>query len=30
VVGSLTGSRALRTGHIVEVDGSSGRITRVE
>jgi phosphohistidine swiveling domain-containing protein len=30
VVGSLTGSRALRTGHVVEVDGSSGRITRVE
>jgi nucleoside-diphosphate-sugar epimerase/phosphohistidine swiveling domain-containing protein len=30
VVGSTVGSRILRTGHIVEVDGSSGRVTRVE
>ena len=30
VVGSKTGDRALRTGHVVEVDGASGRITRVE
>jgi nucleoside-diphosphate-sugar epimerase/phosphohistidine swiveling domain-containing protein len=30
VVGTVIGSRALRTGHVVEVDGSSGVITRVE
>jgi nucleoside-diphosphate-sugar epimerase/phosphohistidine swiveling domain-containing protein len=30
VVGSIVGSRALRTGHLVEVDGSSGRVTRLE
>jgi nucleoside-diphosphate-sugar epimerase/phosphohistidine swiveling domain-containing protein len=30
VVGTLTGSRALRDGHVVEVDGSTGRVTRVE
>jgi phosphohistidine swiveling domain-containing protein len=30
VVGSLTGSRALRTGDLVEVDGASGRVTRLE
>ena len=30
VVGSIVGSRVLRTGHLVEVDGSSGRVTRVE
>lgn len=30
VVGSKTGNRALRTGHVVEVDGASGHITRVE
>ena len=30
VVGSITASRVLRTGHLVEVDGSSGRVTRVE
>ena len=30
VVGSKTGSRALRTGHVVEVDGASGRVRRVE
>ena len=30
VVGSIAGSRVLRTGHLVEVDGSSGRVTRVE
>jgi phosphohistidine swiveling domain-containing protein len=30
VVGSKTGSRALRSGHVVEVDGASGRVTRVE
>jgi phosphohistidine swiveling domain-containing protein len=29
-VGSKTGSRALCTGHVVEVDGASGRVTRVE
>jgi phosphohistidine swiveling domain-containing protein len=30
VVGSIVGSRVLRTGHLVVVDGSSGRVTRVE
>jgi phosphohistidine swiveling domain-containing protein len=30
VVGSLEASRMLRTGQVVEVDGSTGRITRVE
>ena len=30
VVGSKTGSRALRSGHVVEVDGASGRMTRIE
>ncbi|MGH3556187.1 MAG: NAD-dependent epimerase/dehydratase family protein [Mycobacterium sp.] len=30
VVGTMTGSRALRTGHVVEVDGSAGTITRVK
>jgi phosphoenolpyruvate synthase/pyruvate phosphate dikinase len=30
VVGSVTGSRALRTGDMVEVDGASGRVTRLE
>jgi nucleoside-diphosphate-sugar epimerase/phosphohistidine swiveling domain-containing protein len=30
VVGSVIGSEALRTGHVVEVDGSSGLVTRVE
>ncbi len=30
VVGSKTGSRVLRTGHLVEVDGTSGRVRRVE
>jgi len=30
VVGTITGSRALRTGHVVEVDGSAGTITRVK
>lgn len=29
VVGSKTASRVLRTGHIVEVDGATGRIVRV-
>jgi phosphohistidine swiveling domain-containing protein len=30
VVGTLRGSRALRDGHVVEVDGSTGTVTRVE
>ena len=30
VVGSKTGTRVLRTGHLVEVDGTSGRVRRVE
>jgi len=30
VVGTLTGSKVLKTGHVVEVDGSSGVVTRVE
>jgi phosphohistidine swiveling domain-containing protein/nucleoside-diphosphate-sugar epimerase len=30
VVGSVTASRVLRTGQVVEVDGSTGRVTRVE
>jgi phosphohistidine swiveling domain-containing protein len=30
VVGSVTGSRALRTGDLVEVDGASGQVTRLE
>ena len=30
VVGTLTGSKVLKTGHVVEVDGASGAITRVE
>ena len=30
VVGSIVGSRVLRTGHLVEVDGSSGCVLRVE
>lgn len=30
VVGTFTGSKVLRTGHVVEVDGSSGMVTRVE
>jgi phosphohistidine swiveling domain-containing protein/nucleoside-diphosphate-sugar epimerase len=30
VVGSATGSRALRTGDLVEVDGASGLVTRLE
>jgi nucleoside-diphosphate-sugar epimerase/phosphohistidine swiveling domain-containing protein len=29
VVGSIVGSRVLRTGHLVEVDASSGLVTRV-
>jgi phosphohistidine swiveling domain-containing protein/nucleoside-diphosphate-sugar epimerase len=29
VVGSKIGSRALHTGHVVEVDGTSGRVTRI-
>ncbi|QLL09809.1 NAD-dependent epimerase/dehydratase family protein [Mycobacterium vicinigordonae] len=30
VVGTLTGSKVLKTGHVVEVDGASGVVTRVE
>ena len=30
VVGSVEASRVLRTGQVIEVDGSTGRITRVE
>lgn len=30
VVKSVVGSHVLRTGHVVEVDGSSGLVTRVE
>lgn len=30
VVGTLTGSKVLKTGHVVEVDGASGAVTRVE
>ena len=30
VVGAVTASRALRTGQVVEVDGATGRVTRVE
>jgi phosphohistidine swiveling domain-containing protein len=30
VVGSKTGTRVLRTGHLVEVDGTFGRVRRVE
>jgi phosphohistidine swiveling domain-containing protein/nucleoside-diphosphate-sugar epimerase len=30
VVGSVAASRVLRTGQVIEVDGSTGRITRVE
>lgn len=30
VVGTLTGSKVLRTGHVVEVDGAAGVVTRVE
>jgi phosphohistidine swiveling domain-containing protein len=30
LVGTLTGSAALKTGHIVEVDGATGSVTRVE
>ena len=30
VVGSVEASRILRTGQVIEVDGSTGRITRVE
>ncbi len=30
IVGTANGSTALKTGHIVEVDGSSGQVTRVE
>ena len=30
VVGTSNGSTALQTGHVVEVDGSSGQVTRVE
>ncbi|HEU0190155.1 MAG TPA: PEP-utilizing enzyme [Mycobacterium sp.] len=30
VVGSLTATRSLRTGQVIEVDGSTGRVTRVE
>jgi phosphoenolpyruvate synthase/pyruvate phosphate dikinase len=30
VVGTSTGSKALKTGHVVEVDGASGVVTRVE
>ena len=30
VVGSVEASRALRTGQVIEVDGSTGRVTRVE
>jgi phosphoenolpyruvate synthase/pyruvate phosphate dikinase len=30
IVGSSTGSSALRTGHVVAVDGSTGVVTRVE
>jgi nucleoside-diphosphate-sugar epimerase/phosphohistidine swiveling domain-containing protein len=30
VVGSSYGSTALKTGHVVEVDGASGQVTRVE
>ena len=30
VVNTVTGSSALRTGHVLEVDGATGRVTRVE
>jgi phosphohistidine swiveling domain-containing protein len=30
VVGSTVASRVLRTGHVAEVDGSSGRVTRLQ
>ena len=30
VVGTRTGSKVLKTGHVVEVDGASGVVTRVE
>ncbi|TAM64481.1 NAD-dependent epimerase/dehydratase family protein [Mycobacterium sp.] len=30
VVGTHTGSKVLKTGHVVEVDGASGVVTRVE
>ena len=30
IVGTLTGSKVLKTGHVVEVDGASGVVTRVE
>ena len=30
VVGCIEASRVLRTGQVIEVDGSTGRITRVE
>jgi nucleoside-diphosphate-sugar epimerase/phosphohistidine swiveling domain-containing protein len=30
VVGTFTGSKVLKTGHVVEVDGASGVVTRVE
>ncbi|MEB3071489.1 NAD-dependent epimerase/dehydratase family protein [[Mycobacterium] vasticus] len=30
IVGTLTGSRVLKTGSVVEVDGTSGLVTRVE
>lgn len=30
VVGTHTGSKVLKTGHVVEVDGASGTVTRVE
>jgi nucleoside-diphosphate-sugar epimerase/phosphohistidine swiveling domain-containing protein len=30
VVGTLRGSQMLRNGHVVEVDGSTGMVTRVE
>jgi len=30
IVGTFSGSKVLRTGHVVEVDGASGVVTRVE
>lgn len=30
VVGTFTGSKVLKTGHVVDVDGKSGVVTRVE
>ncbi|MGH3556073.1 MAG: NAD-dependent epimerase/dehydratase family protein [Mycobacterium sp.] len=30
VVGTLAGSKVLKTGHVIEVDGASGVVTRVE